>query len=198
MKDFFATLGIKRTFAVESAALERRFHLLQRDAHPDRFAAQHPDLVESALERSSDINEAYRILRNPMQRTKHLLSLYGFSVEQAKKVPATLLETVMNVQEKIAELEFAVNGKSEVIKEEMKPLAEQLRTKRTTLDIDLNTLRDEWDVKICHVVDPDNLSDAERSILERITAFLAERAYITTLLASIEAALKGESHILKH
>jgi molecular chaperone HscB len=198
MKDFFATLGIKRTFTVESAALERRFHLLQRDAHPDRFAAQHPDLVESALERSSDINEAYRILRDPMQRTKHLLSLYGFSVEQAKKVPAELLETVMTVQEKIAELEFAVNGKNEIIKEEMKPLADELRAKRTSLDIDLNKLRDEWDIKICHVVDPDTLSDTERSILAKITSLIAERAYITTLLASIEAAMKGESHILKH
>src|SRR5687768_13872947 len=198
MKDFFATLGIKRTFAVESAALERRFHLLQRDAHPDRFAAQHPDLVESALERSSDINEAYRILRDPMQRTKHLLSLYGFSVEQAKKVPMELLETVMNVQEKIAELEFAVNQKSEIIKEQMKPLTDELRAKRTSLDIDLNKLRDEWDVKICHVLDPDTLSDAERPILAKITSLLAERAYINTLLASIEAAMKGESHILKH
>jgi molecular chaperone HscB len=171
---------------------------LQRDAHPDRFAAQHPDLVGSALERSSDINEAYRILRDPMQRTKHLLSLYGFSVEQAKKVPAELLETVMNVQEKIAELDFAVNGKSERIKEEMKPLADELRAKRTSLDIELNKLRDEWDIKICHVVDPDTLSDAERSILMKITSLLAERAYINTLLASIEAAMNGESHILKH
>ena len=198
MKDFFATLGIKRTFAVESAALERRFHLLQRDAHPDRFAAQHPDLVESALERSSEINEAYRALRDPMQRTKHLLSLYGFSVDQAKKVPPTLLETVMNVQEKIAELEFAVNGNSEKVKAEMQPLAEELRTKRLLLDHTLNTLRDEWDIKICHVVDPDTLSDAERSILEKITSLLAERAYISTLLVTIEAAIKGESHILRH
>lgn len=198
MKDFFATLGIKRTFKVDSAALERRFHLLQRDAHPDRFAAQHPDLVESALERSSDINEAYRSLRDPMQRTKHLLSLYGFSVEQAKKVPPALLETVMHVQEKIAELEFAVNGNSASIREEMKPLAEDLRTRRTSLDMKLNALRDDWDVKICHVVDPDTLSEAERSILETITSLLAERAYITTLLASIEAAIKGASHILKH
>ena len=198
MKDFFATLGIKRTFAVESAALERRFHLLQRDAHPDRFAAQHPDLVESALERSSEINEAYRALRDPMQRTKHLLSLYGFSVDQAKKVPPTLLETVMNVQEKIAELEFAVNGNSEKVKAEMQPLAEELRTKRLLLDHTLNTLRDEWDIKICHVVDPGTLSDAERSILEKITSLLAERAYISTLLVTIEAAIKGESHILRH
>lgn len=198
MKDHFATLGIKRTFAIESAALERRFHLLQRDTHPDRFAAQHPDLVESALERSSDINEAYRVLRDPMQRTKHLLSLYGFSVEQAKKVPPELLETVMNVQEKIAELEFTINGKSESIKEEMKPLADELETKRVLIDIDINKLRDEWDVKICHVVDPDHLSEAEHSILRKITALLAERAYIHTLLASVEAAIKGESHILKH
>lgn len=198
MKDHFATLGIKRTFAVESAALERRFHLLQRDTHPDRFAAQHPDLLEAALQRSSDVNEAYRTLRDPMARTKHLLSLYGFSVEQAKKVPPELLETVMNVQEKIAELEFAVNGRSAQVREEMKPLEDELRNKRASIDMQMRKLQDEWDVVICHVVDPDTLSDAERNILRQITTLLAERAYINTLLGSVEAAMKGESHILKH
>lgn len=198
MKDHFATLGIKRTFAVESAALERRFHLLQRDTHPDRFAALHPDLLGSALERSSDVNEAYRILRDPMARAKHLLLLYGFSVEQAKKVPPELLETVMNVQEKIAELEFAVNGKSETIIEEMKLLATDLGDKIVAIDMQLDKLRAEWDIKICHVVDTNTLSEAERSILQKVTALLAERAYINTLLGSVEAAIKGESTILKH
>ena len=64
--------------------------------------------------------------------------------------------------------------------------------------MDIRSLQAEWDVKICHVVDPDTLSDDERGVLRKITSLLAERAYINTLLASVEAAIKGESLILKH
>src|SRR5690348_13439555 len=98
MQDYFLTLGVEHTFNFENAALERRFHWLQRESHPDRFAGATDGIQDSALDRSSAINEAYRTLRDPLRRTKHLLAIYGFSVEQSKQVPMELLELVMNVQ----------------------------------------------------------------------------------------------------
>src|SRR5438105_2743537 len=98
MEDFFITLGVERTFGFDDAALERRFHLLQKESHPDRFAGSEAGIIASALERSSDINEAYRSLRDPLRRTKHLLMLYGYSAQQSKNVSTDLLELVMNVQ----------------------------------------------------------------------------------------------------
>src|SRR5688572_3669561 len=128
MKDHFTTLGVERRFQFENAALERRFHQLQRTSHPDRFAGAEVNVLGDAIDRSSEINMAYRTLRNPLERTKHLLALYGYSVETSKQVPMELLEVVMNVQEKLAELDFADDEKREDVLAEIEPLATDLQT----------------------------------------------------------------------
>ena len=198
MHDFFLTLGVERTFGFENAALERRFHELQRQSHPDRFAGAAVGVLDSALDRSSDINEAYRTLRDPLRRTKHLLSLYGFSVEQSKQVPMDLLELVMNVQEKVAELEFAGDDAKAEIVASIDPLLEGLAERRTLIDLESDSLRVKWDRMASHTETEGNLTDNEKIILQQLAVKLASRAYITTLLDSLTAASKGESLILKH
>jgi hypothetical protein len=155
------------------------------------------NVLSDAIDRSSDINMAYRTLRSPLDRTKHLLWLYGYSVESSKKVPMELLEVVMNVQEKIAELEFATDEKKESALTEIKPLATDLHTKREVIDAKNNQLQAKWDEsEHSHIAD--ELSADEKQLLASITKNLAERAYISTLLGTLEAARKGESLVLKH
>jgi Fe-S protein assembly co-chaperone HscB len=198
MQDFFLTLGVERTFGFDNAALERRFYDLQNQSHPDRFAGAAGGILESALDRSSDINEAYRSLRDPLRRTKHLLVLYGYSVEQSKNVPMDLLELVMNVQEKVAELEFANDdAKSEIILS-IDPLLDELGERRTLIDFESKKLKEEWDEMPSHTGSGEHLSDNEKIILQQLASKLASRAYITTLLDSLNAAAKGESMVLKH
>jgi molecular chaperone HscB len=198
MTDFFLTLGTERTFNFDDAALERRFHLLQKESHPDRFAGADSGVLESALDRSSDINEAYRTLRDPLRRTKHLLILYGYSVEQSKNVPMDLLELVMNVQEKVAELEFANEDQKSEIIESIDPLVDGLSERRTLIDIESNELKKQWDEMPSHSEPGGDITDNEKIILQQLSSKLASRAYITTLLDSLTAAAKGESMVLKH
>jgi molecular chaperone HscB len=198
VQDFFQTLGTERTFNFDNAALERRFHLLQKESHPDRFAGAQSGVLESALDRSSDINEAYRTLRQPLSRTKHLLALYGYSVEQSKNVPMDLLETVMNVQEKVAELEFASDEQRAEISESIEPLIDDLEERRVVIDDESDILRSEWDQMPTHTNPGETCTDDEKIILQQLSSKLASRAYITTLLDSLKAAAKGESMVLKH
>ena len=197
MKDHFTTLGIERRFILENAALERRFHQLQRTSHPDRFAGAEGNVLGDAIDRSSDINMAYRTLRNPLERTKHLLFLYGYSVESSKQVPMELLEVVMNVQEKLAELDFADELKKEQILEEIGPLKASLESRREGVDAQNNSLQTKWDGSE-HSPNANELGAEEKQLLGSITKNLAERAYISTLLGTLEAAQKGESLVLKH
>lgn len=197
MKDHFTTLGIERKFILENAALERRFHQLQRTSHPDRFAGAEGNVLGDALDRSSEINMAYRTLRNPLERTKHLLWLYGYSVESSKQVPMELLEVVMNVQEKLAELDFADDQKKEHVLEELAPLRASLESRREAVDSQNNGLQTKWDGSE-HSQDANELSAEEKQLLASVMKNLAERAYISTLLGTLEAAQKGESLVLKH
>ncbi|MEP7234222.1 MAG: Fe-S protein assembly co-chaperone HscB [Ignavibacteriota bacterium] len=198
MQDFFLTLGTGRTFGFDNAALERRFHELQRSSHPDRFSGRESAIIDSALERSSDINEAYRTLRDPLKRTKHLLSLFGYSVEQTKQVPMDLLELVMNVQEKVAELEFASEDARADIISDIDPILNDLEEKKTAIDDEADRLRNRWDGMHSHTEPRKEISDNEKNILQQLAAKLASRAYITTLLYSLKAAAKGESLVVKH
>src|SRR5438094_9601251 len=98
------------------------------------------------------------MLRDSLRRTKHLLILYGYSVDQSKNVPTDLLELVMNVQEKVAELEFAGEDKTSEIIESIEPIADELGEKRTLIDIESQELKDQWDTMPSHSEPGGNIS----------------------------------------
>lgn len=84
MIDHFCRFGIDRTFAVDRDTLERLFHELQSQSHPDRHVTSGEERRDQALAESSDINSAYRVLRDNGARARHLVELYGYPVSEQK------------------------------------------------------------------------------------------------------------------
>jgi molecular chaperone HscB len=76
-RNHFQLFGMPERFAVDADALERRYRALQSEIHPDRFAAAAETERRLALQSSAQVNEAYRALRNPVDRAQYLLSLHG-------------------------------------------------------------------------------------------------------------------------
>jgi len=76
-RNHFELLGMPERFAVDADALERSYRALQSEIHPDRFAAAAESERRLALQSSARVNEAYRALRNPVDRAQYLLSLHG-------------------------------------------------------------------------------------------------------------------------
>ncbi len=83
--DFFAVFGLPRRLALDTAALEREFYARSRRLHPDRFAAKPAAEQEAALRASSELNDAYRTLKEPIARTAHLVGLEGVELEEQSK-----------------------------------------------------------------------------------------------------------------
>src|SRR5687767_12186297 len=79
-EDPFATLGLPRSFAVDADALERRYRALQRKLHPDRFALKPAAERRASLERATAVNEAYRVVKDPVRRAEALLALAGVAL----------------------------------------------------------------------------------------------------------------------
>ena len=48
--------------------------------HPDRFAHAGDAERRASLQWTTRVNEAYRTLKDPVQRAKHLLELHGVDV----------------------------------------------------------------------------------------------------------------------
>jgi hypothetical protein len=75
--NFFRLLQLPERFDLSVPALEASFKGLQRSVHPDLFAQKTP--VEQSLSAvaSSQLNVAYRVLRDPISRAQYLLKLRG-------------------------------------------------------------------------------------------------------------------------
>src|SRR5205085_5900271 len=56
----FELFGLPQRFAQERSGIDARWKELQREAHPDRFAAQGASAQRAALQWSVRINEAYQ------------------------------------------------------------------------------------------------------------------------------------------
>jgi molecular chaperone HscB len=121
--DHFRVLGVARGFDVDLAELERRYKDLTRQVHPDRFARGDARARRASLQRSVQLNEAWKTLRDPVARAEYLLSLAGIDVgaeegagtrrlqpdgsRQRVPVPEALLMEIMELREGLMEARLA-------------------------------------------------------------------------------------------
>ena len=77
----FELFGLPEQFAQDLARIDARWKELQREAHPDRFAAQGAAAQRIAMQWSVRINEAYKRLKDPLKRAAYLCELRGAPIE---------------------------------------------------------------------------------------------------------------------
>ena len=65
-QNHFELFGLPARFAVDAAALEARYHELQREVHPDRFAAAPDPERRASMQLATRVNEAYQTLKSPL------------------------------------------------------------------------------------------------------------------------------------
>ena len=73
----FELFGLPERFAQDSAAIDTRWKELQREVHPDKFAAQGAAAQRVAMQWSVRVNEAFKRLRDPLQRAAYLCERRG-------------------------------------------------------------------------------------------------------------------------
>lgn len=103
----FELFAVPATFAQDRAALDARWKELQREAHPDRFAAQGAAAQRVAMQWSVRINEAYQRLKDPVRRASYLCELHGAPVnaENNTAMPPDFLMQQMEWREALDEVE---------------------------------------------------------------------------------------------
>ena len=107
--DDFELFGVPQRFAQDRAALDARWKELQREAHPDKFAAQGAAAQRVAMQWSVRINEAYQRLKDPMRRAAYLCELHGAPIqaEDNTAMPAAFLSQQMEWRESLEEARSA-------------------------------------------------------------------------------------------
>ena len=105
--DDFELFGLTQQFAQDRAALDARWKALQREAHPDKFAAQGAAAQRVAMQWSVRINEAYQRLKDPLKRAAYLCELGGAPVNAHSNtaMPAAFLMQQMEWREALDDAE---------------------------------------------------------------------------------------------
>ena len=131
--DDFVLFGLTRGFAQERAAIDARWKELQREAHPDKFAAQGVAAQRVAMQWSVRINEAYQRLKDPMRRAAYLCELHGALIraEDNTAMPAAFLMQQMEWREALEEAQSsseldALDGEVDKARREALAHCEQL------------------------------------------------------------------------
>lgn len=104
-QDHFELLGLPVRFAVDTTALETRYHELQREVHPDRFASASQAEQRVSMQLATRVNEAYQTLKSPLARAAYLLRLHGVDpeFETNTAMPAEFLGEQLELREALEE-----------------------------------------------------------------------------------------------
>lgn len=91
------------------AALDRAYHEVQNQAHPDKFASAGGAEKRVAMQWATRANEAYQTLKNPLARAKYLCELNGvdLQVESNTAMPPAFLMQQMEWREALEEAQAA-------------------------------------------------------------------------------------------
>ena len=103
----FVLFELPQQFALDRGQLDARWKALQREAHPDRFAAEGAAAQRVAMQWSVRINEAYQRLKDPLKRAAYLCELQGVAVqaENNTAMPAAFLMQQMAWREALEDAE---------------------------------------------------------------------------------------------
>ena len=110
MQNHFELFGLSPSYGLDKEVLERSYRELQARVHPDRFAHAGDAERRASLQWTTRVNEAYRTLKDPVQRGKHVLELHGVDVafETNTQMPTEFLMQQLELRE---ELEAATGRK---------------------------------------------------------------------------------------
>ena len=201
--DYFTFFGFPRKLHIDSARLESEFYHLSRKLHPDLFAQAEGREQEWSLEQSSQLNDAYRTLKDPIKRTEYLLRLEGVELEEQSKsatekaratgevkkqvVPPDLLEEVFELNMQLEELraQKKLGEDDPALIEEIGRQKLELEDKYDALLKELQGHWTEWD----RLVDSGTEED-RRKVQDEMVNILNRRNYIRNLVRDVNDTLE--------
>jgi molecular chaperone HscB len=185
--DYFAIFGLPRKLWIAMSALEQKFLQMSWKLHPDNFVNASEPERELSLKRSSELNDAYRTLRDPIARVEYLLGIEGARKEgeHQQQAPPELLEEVFELNESLDELREArqSGGNLASLKARLEAADKNFQEKLGEVDAQLQAVAREWDAAL-------EADAAERrKVMARLNELLNRRSYIRNLVANVAKEL---------
>lgn len=185
--DYFALFEMPRKLCIDTEGLEKRFLQLSWKLHPDNFVNATERERELSLEQSSQLNDAYRLLRDPVARVEYLLGLEGARKEGEHKqqAPPELLEEVFELNESLDELRAAKASGGDLVslKARLESAEKNFQEKLGEVDGQLQATAREWDSAL------DGEAATRGRIMAKLNELLNRRSYIRNLVTNVQKEL---------
>jgi molecular chaperone HscB len=208
--DYFAFFGLPYKLNLDTAQLERDFYALSRKLHPDINARGDAPEQEWSLEKTSQLNDAYRTLKDPISRTEYLLRLQGVQLEEQSKaatdearksgatkkqvVPPDLLEEVFELNMQLEELRMnkKMGEDDPALVRQLNEAKQHLLSKQSQMLGELSAAWDQWDALIDRAATGGAVADTERTaVRDKMLEILNRRTYLRNLLREVDEVLEN-------
>jgi len=170
------------------ATLEQKFLQLSWKLHPDKFVNASVEERDLSLKRSSEVNDAYRTLRDPIGRVEYLLEIEGERKEGEKKqqAPPELLEEVFELNESLDELREAKASGGDLagLKQRLEAAEKGFQEKLNEVDAQLQSVARDWDAGLETATE-----GTRRGLMAQMNELLNRRSYIRNLVANVAKEL---------
>jgi len=201
--DYFSFFGLPKKLNIDLSQLERGFYELSRKLHPDRYAQSDSKEQQWSLEKTSQLNDAYRTLKDPIARTEYLLRTEGVNFgEQSKSateearssgkqkqqaIPPDMLEEVfeLNMQLEEARMNKEMGEEDANLTKQLEHTRADLMGRYKALDEELKKHWDEWDNALAH----DTNAEERKAITSKMVDLLNRRTYIRNLVRDVNDVL---------
>ena len=185
--DYFAFFGLTRTLSVDPKDLEQRFRALSRQFHPDFYCNATPTERLASLERSAYLNDAFRTLRDPVERLEYLLKLEGYAPKESREASAQvtpgLLEEVFELNEELEAIQDlkAEGAPVDEVEARLDAARRPIQANLDRHDAELAALMTRHDAQFAA-----GDADGRKATLDQLRTLLLERTYLTNLLATVK------------
>ncbi|SJN57967.1 co-chaperone HscB [Vibrio ruber] len=115
--NYFELFGLPTQFELDGSLLSSQFRELQKSFHPDNFATASERERLAAVQKASEINDAYQTLKSDIRRAEYLLMLHDIdlrSEQQTMQDPEFLMEQML-LREELETLESAADAQEQLI-----------------------------------------------------------------------------------
>jgi len=113
---FYVLFDLPVSFEIDLDSLSARYREAQRAAHPDKFANATEAERRLSVQMAARINEAYRVLKDPLSRGRYLLELQGVDLDDADTAfEGAFLMEQMDLRERLANIKNSANADQQLL-----------------------------------------------------------------------------------
>ena len=174
--NYFEVFGLPKILNIDLAALEKKFHELSRQYHPDYFTTGSAEDKQKALRMTALLNDAYRTLRHPVRRVEYLLDIEGFKPD-GSKVPKSFLMEMFDINEQVEELKSGT-----ATPQQISTVRKDIEDRAARFDSQIESASQEWD----RLVTSAAAEPALKAQLSKLTEILSSSSYIRNLERDLE------------